>query len=369
MSSFNKKKLAIKTKYVYGSRKAWRIPDENSIDSLIKTVFASYRGQFNLNFLAERFDISPEIFNQYAQIPKHRKLQEKEIDALEAKLLASSKFKEKIVKVLEDKKELLIKYVEQAFDTSDKKIAIVDINGTGRTQDIFAKTLQAKYSNLVITGYYFNKDFKSMNNSISLKYGYLSIVSNVNIMLELLCRNMDGQTIGYYEENNTIKVKLEKINKELLEKWGYFSYIKGVRDYAKIACNFEILNDISLNSYYFCKYYFDYYKLKPDKELADRIGSVPFNAIGNEVNAGEFAPKYSIKDLPKLLTVGKVGFCYPLSYVRSSLIYKFIIKFNTKFGSLLKFFVDFRKSEEHKRAYIRILGIKVSVSRFVWRRK
>ena len=53
------KNLDLKTKYIYGSRAAWKIPSKNTVETYINWILDEFRGLFSIEFLAMRFNMSP----------------------------------------------------------------------------------------------------------------------------------------------------------------------------------------------------------------------------------------------------------------------------------------------------------------------
>ena len=199
-----KQNYNLKTKYIYGSRKAWRLPSKESIDS--------------------------DVYKLYD------------------KLKEDEKFKNACISANTEKYNLVVKYMQQELNLEEDKIIFVDVSGTGRTQDILANTIKNFYNGEIIS-YFFHTDCVVKYLDYSKKYAYISSCNFTHFWLELMCRNIDGQTIGYKEENNTIIPILEDIDSSMLKKWGYGAYLNGLKDFAAMAIDFEIRNRMSLNSY------------------------------------------------------------------------------------------------------------------------
>ena len=66
--------------------------------------------------------------------------------------------------------------------------------------------------------------------------------------------------------------------------------------------------------------------------------------------------KYTFTDFPFIV------------FARSGKIFKSICRFNQKYGSLRKFIIHFEINRKRKRAYLRILVIKFSFARMIWRK-
>lgn len=353
-------KLAIKTKYIYGSRKAWRIPNENNIKDFISWNLNEYVERMSLEFLSKRFSIPIEDLTFYSDIKNYKKvLNKKERKQLEKDLLNNKGFINKLVEINREKQNLLVEYLEQEIDFSEKKIVFVDIFGSGRTQDLLASIIKTKYDVNVST-YYFNRIPDQKENEVSEKICYYATVKNYHYGIELLCRNKEGQTLGYKKVDNKIIPVLEKVDTSLLTKWGYEDYLEGLKAYTEIITGTKRHNDIEISGIDLYKDYLNYFLNNLDKETADVIGSIPYSDVGAENNS-ECAPKFSFSFVLKLLfRKKKYASNLPLSFIsakRSAKIFGYLLcKKNNE--TLLQRIFSVRNSDDKMYKIITIFGIK-----------
>lgn len=357
---------SIRTTYIYGSRIAWRIPNEQNIEEYINFICDEYNDRCTLEFIAKRFGIDVDLLSKFSTIKSYNKiLKRNRIKTLKNNLLNNLEFKKYILEINKEKKELLTEYLKQELDLTGSSIAFVDVHGSGRTQDMLSDIIR-QFSTNEIIGFYFHTDFHC-SQKISKKVSYLSTGKYIHHSIELLCRTLDGQTIGYKKSANRILPILEKIDSTNLLNWGYKDYLAGISDFCTNACRFEKGNNISLQSYSLYKNYFIYLTKNLDKETADIIGSIPYQDIGSEKMGLEAASKYGIMDILKLIITGqaKRGFNF-ISLSRSSKFCNIIYKIIEKYGSTRKFLINLYIHKEQKVAYLRILGFKISFSRLIW---
>ena len=355
------KKIQIKTKYIYGSRIAWRIPDENNIDSYLDFMCDEYHAIFTLKFLANRLGIDIERLKNISHIKNEDKiLSPQKIFNLKQLLINSTEFKQYLVEINKNKKDLLVKYLKQEIDFSEKQIVFVDLNGSGRTQDMLKNIVKDFYSGDVL-GFFYHTCATCVQND-SKKMSFISTRRYFSHVIELFCRAKDGQTIGYEYVNSKICPILEDSCSKEMDKWGYDSYITGILDFSRNISIFELNNKQSIISFNLYKSYFNYFTKSIDKEFADLLGSIPYSDVGNE-KINECAPKFGFIDLIKqILFKNTYKNTLYISYARSDKIFKDLKKVNDKYGSVRKFLIDIYFSRTKKRAYIRILGVKVSFS-------
>lgn len=356
--------IPIKTHYIYGSRKAWRIPFDKSIDEYIQTVFQGYYEKFSGKYIAENFSLTKEELKKFTGIQYNNKiLSGKARKNLFKKLSNNIDFKSFIIQKYSSEYNLILKYLKQEIN-QNKNFAFVDLNGTGMTQDILAEILSTFCSEPVET-FYFCMNLKDSNSENSIKRVFVCSEKYKHSWLELLCRNTDGQTIGYKEELSGIKPVFEIINPEKLIKWGYNDYIKGILDFTseflRIQNHVNHLNNI--NFYYS---YFNFVINNIDKETADILGSIPYKSVGNETSINECAPAYNILSLAKTLLNSKYdadNFIF-ISKERSAKIIKSIINIKIKYKSLRKYLFDIHIHKKKNEAYICIMGMIIDLHKF-----
>ena len=333
------KNLDIKTKYIYGSRKAWRIPNESNIDEYLQCMFDEYHNSFSISFISERLDLPINEIKKY--LTKHynneKILDEQEINKVTEELIQNDEFKKFVIKQNKPKLLLLEKYIKQTVDFENKCIAFVDLHGTGRTSDLLADII-TKISGKSITTFYITsaREMSAKNNSN--KVCYLATIQYRHFSIELLCRTTDGQTIGYKEDNSEIIPILESFNPQKLEAWGINNYIDGIISYTRNISTFEARNNTVINLLTLYKNYITYLKNNLNKNTADIIGSIPYITVGKETDMEECAKQFHKNEFIKMLLFGnkaviRNGLAF-ISLKRSSQKYKNLYDFNKKHENL-----------------------------------
>ncbi len=361
--------LNIKTKYIYASRKVWRVANEYNIDKYLFAMCSEYKDRFSTAFLAKRLELSKEEFTRLTGLEYNSKILSKNsIENLFKKLINNTKLKQVLIDKDKFKNELSIKYLKQELDINDKNIWFVDVQGSSKTQDILIRTLKSFCNNNFVF-FYFGLDLSAALGNMERKRIYFT-VPYLKHWMELLCRTPEGQTVGYKEQNGYILPIKEKLNHNNLLKWGFNSYVEAVRDYSKLILAFEQKNNVNLASYSLCKKYFEYFFFSLDRNTADLLGSVPMVILGSENTQQEAAPVFGFFDYFKILFGINVDTNYldRISYIRSNKYFRSLRKFLDKHGSLRKFFFEFYKNNEEKEAYLKILGQKITLKKcFGWR--
>ena len=367
--------LNIKTKYLYGSRLAWRIPSSDGFENYIDDLFEEYADRRTIKFLSYRLGVKPQVLATILNVNTITTI----INDNDAKKYAhylknNICAKQQLLAALESKRELLKAYFEQEIDFSEKNIAFVDLQGTGRTQDYISNILN-EISECTITTLYFNNDARRKQLHNSKKYAYYTGYKYFHWWIELLGRTKDGQTIGFKKDNNTIVPILENSCDQIL-KWGINDYISGVKDFTllfidTLKCNKRLVLNNYLEIYF---KFVDYLYNDLDKNLATLIGTIPWSTIGKE-DKKIAAKELTLNRAFYYLLLGKylvTDFPY-ISIARSCYMARKIYKFNLfmiqKYGSLRKFLINIYISNKKQKAFIRIFGIKISFAKLIWRNK
>lgn len=363
------KNLNIQTKYIYGSRKAWRMPTSTNIDSFINWIFNEYSSKLSSKYIAEKLNINSDILEKYiGTIPKkinRRKSVQKDILN---KILKNEELKQLIIDNNKIRKELLIKYLKQEINFNENEINFVDLNGSGRTQDSLSDLISKEIKDVKIKTYYFHFEFNKENHDKSQKLSYFSSYNYRSVILEVLCRTTQGQTIGYKENDEKIIPIFDKFNNSKNNSDKFILYLTGIKDFVKNLLVFNEKNFLSIDtlSIYLCYTLFLLNDI--DKKTADIIGSIYYSQTGTEENVKDCAKKMNIFDLTKYFLTGKINSEFDfISIARSGILAKYIKKFIDKFGSFRKFLINIYINKSKMIAYIRIFGIKISLINFIER--
>ncbi len=356
----NYKKLPIRVHYIYGSRKAWRVASKTTFEDFINNIFKEYFEKFSGEFFAERLGITKEELKKYTNLEYNKKvLKSRQRKTLYTKLINDKEFKEFLIEKHSDRVNLIIKYLEQEIDFSKKNFAFVDLNGTGRTQDILANLISLKY-NISIQTFYFCSDKNLTHVQNSTKRIFMCSNKYKHFWLELLCRTPYGQTTGYKENNSKIEPITENIDPNQLLKWGFEDYVKGIIDFSTDAMKFNNLNDI--NFYY---KYFTHIMQNIDKETADILGSIPFSGVGEEKEIFQCAPAYNIIEF---LYAKDNGLLF-ISKGRTKGLVKQLINIKIKYKSLRRFIISLSIHKKKNEAFLCILGLKIDIKNLLLKGK
>lgn len=295
--------LKIKTKYIYGSRRAWRVPSQiNSIDDEFFSEFGNFVGVDNFEKLLNALHMSNSMFKKVfpeLEFSNESKISSEKLIALRLYFKNSEKYKNYLLEKATQERAIVIKYLKQEIDFTHK-FAFVEFWGRGYTQTTLTKLLSiANNQARKCYCYYYRSILPSQGNNI--RYNFSTNNTSL-IFIEAIFANHPYSTVfGYKEKNNTIIpiMKKEKFDTELfyfmetyLEKFiSEFYSIKFLQRLDKIE---RIYSDIAL-------YWYRDHQDDPIlvKSLAHLLDSVELYGT-----VREFAPAFTETTL-NLIKLGK----------------------------------------------------------------
>ncbi len=317
------KNLPIKARYIYGSRLAWRLPDEENYENFIQMNLTEYKYMLSLEFLAYRFGIPVDTLSERLSIKsKKAVLNSKQIMEIKSSLLYDSSLKSLILNSYKERRELLIDYLKQEIDFSESSFAFVEINGSGKTQ-LFLSNYLNKIAPCSILTFYITVSADNVKGVIQ-QHVFCAKPRAYNPALELICRTMYGQTVGYKREENSVVPILDEFNASALLDWGYNEYLQGIIDYVNNILKY----DKNLFNKHLFYAYFDYISGRCDNKTASILGDIPFKLVGKENKVIKAAQKLSFFDFALHLVFKKHILSitqYPqLSYARGHFLTNFV---------------------------------------------
>ena len=173
--------------------------------------------------------------------------------------------------------EVLVKYAEQQIDLSNG-VALVDIQGTGRTVDCFVKAVRTKYRKFNPFVYYYSYDFSDYKPDYNLKsYSF----EKEDYLLEILSRAPEDRTKGFEALDGNIVPVFEQSG-IVWKETGIESYIKGVCGYTECLLKAEKTFGFELKGNKLEEIIKDYVLNVSDKDIDDFLGDMPFDFSDSE---------------------------------------------------------------------------------------
>lgn len=198
-------------------------------------------------------------------------------------------------------RKLLYEYLEQEIILLPKKIAFVEVHGDGVTQKCLNDFIKS-FCDVEMKSFYYilEKDL-----GLEGLYRFTSNHKNTGCIIETLTRALHGRTIGYQKKGDRIEPVLMDDETKGLLKYGYDQYLNAVRDTVSEYVQYMKSNGICLGNASFGKEYYDYLVENEQGEIFNYICRLPLtNTIKGKEELLEFAPKPTIEQIN---TVSKTG--------------------------------------------------------------
>ncbi|MEB7781078.1 CDP-glycerol glycerophosphotransferase family protein [Mammaliicoccus fleurettii] len=300
-----KKNYDIKTKYIYGSRKAWRIPSFiDEIDDEFYSPFGNfsglngYKSMLDALYLTEQefIELFPDlVFLKDKETFNHKT---KELVRLTAKY--NKKYNDHLLLKASKDREIVIEYLNQEIDFNEK-FAFVEYWGRGYTQDCLHRLLRHTVTDTFDTTFFYARSIYQSSGNI-IRYNYTSKMTSL-IFVESIFANIPYKSVsGYqYDNNKAIPViEYKDYNKKL-----YSSMNKLLSEFIEMfySLDFIELDEIERNFYDFG---IDYFKNKPDDELIIKYFAPLKDAVILFEPEIEYAPAITYKMASKKLLGKKV---------------------------------------------------------------
>lgn len=299
------KRADIMTSYIYGSRKAWRMPSlsENHYN-LYQLIRWSYAGRITtLDELAAIMHISlQELYEYlpgtYSENREDTHISNQEVEYMVRKLSMDKRFKSFHLQKLKEEKTLLQQYLAQEIDTTDGNFAFVDVSGGGLTQGCLWKLLKNKCQKPIHT-FFFKIDRVNLAEGSITDTFMPSLLEN-NLVIEMMCRAPHGQTEGYRLEKGKVVPVLDKAESGPLIRHGFYEYEKGIMDFSRLMCEVSVNTGIQIGSIKNVLAYLKYISEEPSKEVLEYFASMPSSASGRDGMVVEYAPRLTPKEIEEL---------------------------------------------------------------------
>ena len=358
--------LPIKTKYIYGSRKAWRISALNLDDDELYRQFIQFT-MYEPKKVNQAFGLTKEEFLSILPKNLHNYSTHKPDNRLAEYLYENKDVLKFAIEKNKAQKECVINYLKNTIDCTDDKFAFVDLDGSGLTQNCLARLMNNFYDKNIKSFYYAVTPACCRSLNLEKYYYYTLKRGNMGNMLELLTRAPHGQTLKYADKNEDYKPILEQIDVENFKAWGFDNYINGMLEYCNLL-NQNKYKYIQLDNQVILDIYINYLFLSIDKNTATLLGSIVHTSYGKE--SDEFAPKLSVFDAFHYLFRKKVdtdNLMY--SKARSNKFVNSIIEYRQAHPKFRKELINLYINKTQQDAVFTILGIRISFSHLIWPHK
>lgn len=288
----------IKTKYIYGSRKAWRIPSFiNEIDEEFYAPYGNLQGISDFPALLRALTMEEEdlarIFPILMNLKDKDHFDDSTKEFIKSVVRESKEYEQYLLAYAKDKREILDKYLVQEIDLNEK-FAFVEYWGRGYTQTCLDRLLNNIKPNTDTIFYYARSIYPTHGSSIRRNF---TARQTSLIFVETIFNNIPYQSITSYEYDVDGKVapvfEAKEYNHELAVSME--TYIpQFVRDL--YAQEYFDLNEVEHDLFDFGV---DYFRAKPlDAVIISEFSNLKDSVILYEPEV-EYAPAITVGEIAK----------------------------------------------------------------------
>lgn len=299
-----RKGIRMETRYLYGSRKAWRMASLSKEHYNLYQMFLwSHTMKIKtLSDLAEVLHVSLEDLYDYLPGVYAKNWQDETISNQEleymVRRLSGEPFREFHLKKLETERNLAVRYLTQEVDVSDDHFAFVDVSGGGLTQGCLKELLKDQYKKPIRTFFFRIDRVKLVKDSVTDTF-MPSFLEN-NLVIEMMCRAPHGQTGGYEMQGERVVPVLEDTESQGLIQHGFADYERGILDFTgamEEICGRLKIRIASLRN---VLPYLEYIAERPSKQVLEYFASMPSDETGRGRDLVEYAPRLTTKEIRQL---------------------------------------------------------------------
>lgn len=284
----------IKSKFIYGSRKAWRLPSYiDDLDPEMFGPFGNFVGMDCFDDLVRASYLSEtellELFPEFESLKTARHLRGQIAENIRSTLSKSEAYRKIVLRIAAEKRVLVRQYIQENIDFSEK-FAFVEFWGRGYTQDTFARLLRDAAGKEVLNPFYYIRSFKP-EDSINLRHNYVLAPVNFSFFEPLFASTPYASISEYTKNGDHIEAVIQP---SLNEHYIYFE--KGLIDFSKVYTGLDHNHSIDF-SRFINEHSYSYQM----KELNDQFMCNVFGRLKDNISSygepKEYAPRLNIQQL------------------------------------------------------------------------
>ena len=286
----------IRTKYIYGSRKAWRVPSFiDHVDEEFFEIYGNFSGVRNFEKLLAALLIDEKTFLNFfpelGYLKNKKRYSDQLIADISLKLKRSAAYQKHLLGVAKEQRGIVIDYLRQEINF-DEPFAFVEYWGRGYTQDCLTRLLQETAGRQIDNPmYYVRSIYPTIGQSI--RYNYTCNTHSL-IFAESIFANLPYKTIEKYErQDNEIRPVFHSCENDKQMNQALETFL--VR-FANDFCSLQ-LEDEATTGHYLYDFGMAYFQPSTnDPILLNVFGSLK-DAVALGERATEYAPPVTFKTI------------------------------------------------------------------------
>ena len=363
------KGIDMKTKYIYGSRKVWRIPSfVTQIDEEFFTGFGNFAEVQSYAHLLAATCLDEESFQkefpELAYLKNVERIDPKTLNDIKVMLSNSDKYKQYILNYAKQKREIINAYFNQEIDFTEK-FAFVEYWGRGYTQDCHVRIMHTAAGREVDVPYYYMRSIYPTEGA-SIKKNFTTHVQSL-IFVEAIFANLPYKSIEQYQyEGEKVVPVIEPIQCDEALHYSLERFLK------QFCVDFydeeeEYTDEETLERELF-DFSFNYYAQHQEDDLifSECLGPL-IDSVGTYGDKREFAPplsKQMLEDLENGISIGKLTYSLPITLNRSS------EKDIAEYERIMQVFEDEKEEKriekKKEKSDVKEIEFKKQYEKFIW---
>ena len=290
------KHLDIKTKYIYGSRKAWRVPSFiDHVDEEFFEMYGNFSGVRNFQKLLDALMLDEGTFDKFfpelGYLKNKKRYSEQLMIDVSKQLKRSQAYQEYLLEVAREKRTIVVEYLQQEIDFNES-LAFVEYWGRGYTQDCLTRLLQVAANREIDNPmYYVRSIYPTIGRSV--RYNYTCNTHSV-VFAESIFANLPYKTIANYQyQGKRIEPVIEACENdveicEALEKY----LVRFAKDFCELH-----LEDEETTGRYLYDFGMAYFKPSTNDSIILNVFGSLKDAVALGERAEEYAPPVTMKTI------------------------------------------------------------------------
>lgn len=317
------KGIDMKTKYIFGSRRAWRVPSfVKEIDEEFFTSFGNFAQVQSYDHLLDATCLDEETFQrefpELAYLKDVERIDQRTLDDIKIVLSNSDKYKEYILDYAKQGRKIINEYFNQEIDFSEK-FAFVEYWGRGYTQDCHVRIMHTAAGKEIDVPYYYMRSIYSSEGA-SIKKNFTTHIQSL-IFVEAIFANIPYKSIEKYEyEGSRVVPVIEPIQCDEELQYSLERFLKQFCvDFYDSESEYDDEETLERELFDFS---FNYYAehQEDDPIFTECLGPL-VDSVGTYGDKREFAPplsKQMLDDLADGIPIGRLTYSLPITLNRST---------------------------------------------------
>lgn len=291
------KNYNVKIKYIYGSRKAWRLPSFiTKVDDETFWQFGNFVGMDSFDDLVKASYLTEkellDLFPEFESLRNAKHLRGSVAENIRKIFKNSTAYHQKVLALAEEKRKIVRQYLQQEIDPKEK-FAFVEFWGRGYTQDAFGRLLNDAFDTTIENPFYYVRSFTE-DAGTSVRHNFVLTPQNFAFFEPIFAQTPYDSIAGYEEKAGRIEPIIHYRNSEVCDLISE-GLLQFTEDYLSLDVRDSDYFDFAL-----AKFNYQYQLTTPnDQFLCNVFSELKYN----ESSFGEikpYAPALTLKQLENI---------------------------------------------------------------------